>query len=50
MRRRVGAWVDNGHAVAAVARDFAVGWATVMAAVHEHGGRLLEKGAAGCGG
>jgi transposase len=38
--RRVG---RDGHAVAAVARDFGVGWATVMAAVHEHGGRLIEQ-------
>lgn len=33
----------DGHAVAAVARDFGVGWATVMAAVREHGARLLEQ-------
>jgi transposase len=32
-----------GHAVAAVARDFGVGWATVMAAVREQGARLLER-------
>ncbi|MDI3314543.1 MAG: transposase [Mycobacterium sp.] len=38
--RRVG---RDGHAVAAVARDFGVGWATVMAAVREHGARLLEQ-------
>jgi transposase len=37
--RRVG---RDGHAMAAVARDFGVGWATVMAAVREHGQRLIE--------
>jgi transposase len=37
--RRVG---RDGHAVAAVARDLGVGWATVMAAMREHGARLLE--------
>jgi transposase len=39
----------DGHAVAAVAREFGVGWATVMAAVREHGVRLLaqaQRGAA----
>jgi hypothetical protein len=34
--RRVG---PDAHAVAAVARDLGVGWATVMRAVHEHGTR-----------
>jgi transposase len=46
--RRVG---RDGHAVVAVARDVGVGWATVMAAVREHGARLLEQaqpGAAAC--
>jgi transposase len=38
--RRVG---RDGHSVAAVAREFGVGWATVMAAVREHGARLLER-------
>jgi transposase len=33
----------DGHAVAAVARDFGVGWATVMAAVREYGTWLLER-------
>lgn len=32
--RRVG---EDGHSVAAVARDFGVSWATVMGAVREHG-------------
>jgi hypothetical protein len=38
--RRVG---RDGRAVAAVAREFGVGWATAMAAVREHGTRLLER-------
>jgi transposase len=38
--RRVG---RDGHSVAAVAREFGVGWATVMAAVREHGARLLKR-------
>ncbi|MGE5696245.1 MAG: helix-turn-helix domain-containing protein [Candidatus Sericytochromatia bacterium] len=38
--RRVG---RDGHSVAAVARDLGVGWATVMAAVVEHGGELIER-------
>jgi transposase len=29
--------------VAEVARDFGVGWATVMAAVRDHGARLLQQ-------
>jgi transposase len=33
----------DGHAQAAVARKFGVGWATVMAAVRAHGARLLEQ-------
>lgn len=33
----------DGHSVAAVARDFGVGWATVMTAVREYGGRLLDE-------
>ena len=37
--RRVG---KDAHAVAAVARDLGVGWATVMRAVHEHGTPLVE--------
>jgi transposase len=38
--RRVG---RDGHSVAAVAREFGVGWATVMAAVREHGARLFKR-------
>ena len=38
--RRVG---RDGHSVAAVARELGVGWATVMAAVREHGVRLLQR-------
>jgi transposase len=37
--RRVG---KDAHAVAAVARDLGVGWATIMRAVHEHGTRLVD--------
>jgi transposase len=37
--RRVG---KDAHSVAAVARDLGVGWATVMRAVRDHGGRLVE--------
>jgi transposase len=37
--RRVG---KDAHAVAAVARDLGVGWATVMRAVHEHGTQLVD--------
>ena len=37
--RRVG---RDGHSVAAVARDFGVGWAAVMAAVIEYGSALIE--------
>jgi transposase len=37
--RRVG---KDAHAVAAVARDLGVGWATVMRAVHEHGTPLVD--------
>jgi transposase len=37
--RRVG---KDAHAVAAVARDLGVGWATIMRAVHEHGTLLVE--------
>jgi transposase len=37
--RRVG---KDAHAVAAVARDLGVGWATIMRAVHEHGSPLVE--------
>src|SRR5215212_2075979 len=37
--RRVG---REGHSVAAVARDFGVGWAAVMAAVIEYGYPLIE--------
>jgi hypothetical protein len=33
----------GGHSVAEVARDFEVGWATVMAAVRDHGARLLQQ-------
>ena len=33
----------DGHSVAAVAREFGVGWATVMSAVREHGTRWLEQ-------
>ena len=38
--RRVG---RDGHSVAAVARDFGVGWAAVMAAVVEYGTPLIER-------
>ena len=37
--RRVG---KDAHAVAAVARDLGVGWATIMRAVREHGCPLVE--------
>jgi transposase len=37
--RRVG---KDAHAVAAVARDLGVGWATVMRAVREHGRPLVD--------
>jgi transposase len=37
--RRVG---KDAHAVAAVARDLGVGWATNMRAVHEHGTQLVD--------
>jgi transposase len=37
--RRVG---KDGHAVAAVARDLGVGWATIMRAVADHGRPLVE--------
>jgi transposase len=37
--RRVG---KDAHAVAAVARDLGVGWATIMRAVAEHGRPLVE--------
>jgi transposase len=37
--RRVG---KDAHAVAAVARDLGVGWATVMRAVRDHGVQLVE--------
>jgi transposase len=37
--RRVG---KDAHAVAAVARDLGVGWATVMRAVREHGAPLVD--------
>jgi transposase len=37
--RRVG---KDAHAVAAVARDLGVGWATVMRAVRDHGTPLVE--------
>jgi transposase len=37
--RRVG---KDAHAVAAVARDLGVGWATIMRAVVDHGRPLLE--------
>jgi hypothetical protein len=40
--RRVG---KDAHAVAAVARDFGVGWATVMRAVAEHGSPLVDDAA-----
>jgi transposase len=40
--RRVG---KDGHAVAPVARDLGVGWATVMRAVHEHGVALVDDAA-----
>jgi transposase len=37
--RRVG---KDAHAVAAVARDLGVGWATIMRAVHDHGTALVD--------
>jgi transposase len=37
--RRVG---KDAHAVAAVARDLGVGWATIMRAVGDHGAPLVE--------
>ena len=37
--RRVG---TDAHAVAAVARDLGVGWGTIMRAVGDHGGQLVE--------
>jgi transposase len=37
--RRVG---KDAHAVAAVARDLGVGWATIMRAVADHGTQLVE--------
>jgi transposase len=40
--RRVG---KDAHAVAAVARDLGVGWATVMRAVREHGTPLVDDAA-----
>jgi transposase len=40
--RRVG---KDAHAVAAVARDLGVGWATVMRAVHDHGRPLVDDAA-----
>jgi transposase len=40
--RRVG---KDAHAVAAVARDLGVGWATVMRSVHEHGTPLVDDAA-----
>ena len=40
--RRVG---KDAHAVAAVARDLGVGWATVMRAVRDHGRPLVDDAA-----
>jgi transposase len=40
--RRVG---KDAHAVAAVARDLGVGWATVMQAVRDHGSPLVHDAA-----
>jgi transposase len=40
--RRVG---KDAHAVAAVARDLGVGWATVMRAVRDHGSLLVDDAA-----
>jgi transposase len=40
--RRVG---KDAHAVAAVARDLGVSWATIMRAVHEHGTPLVDDAA-----
>jgi Helix-turn-helix domain of transposase family ISL3 len=51
--RRVG---TDTHAVAAIARDLGVGWATIMRAVYDHGTALVEDparrrgGRAGAGG
>jgi transposase len=39
-------WVGkDAHAVAAVARDLGVGWATVMRSVHDHGTSLVDDAA-----
>jgi hypothetical protein len=38
--RRVG---KDAHAVAAVARDLGVGWATIMRAVADHGTPLVDN-------
>jgi transposase len=35
-------WTEQRVAVAAVARDLGVGWATIMRAVHEHGTPLVD--------
>jgi transposase len=40
--RRVG---KDAHAVAAVARDLGVGWATVMRSVHDYGTPLVDDAA-----
>jgi transposase len=40
--RRVG---KDAHAVAAVARDLGVGWATIMRAVRDHGTPLVDDAA-----
>ena len=39
--RRIG---KDAHAVAAVARDLGVAWATVMRSVHDHGSPLVDDG------
>jgi transposase len=43
-RKQACRWVGrDGHSVAAVARDLGLGWATVMAAVVDHGSELIER-------
>jgi transposase len=43
-RKQACRWVGrDGHSVAAVARDLGLGWATVMAAVIDHGSELIER-------
>ena len=44
-RRGVSAGRQDAHAVAAVARDLGVGWATIMRAVADHGRPLVDDAA-----